>query len=550
MATLVAGSGAIGHADGPAAAATFMMPSALAYGSDGTLYVADEAAQRIRTISAAGIVATLAGSGDTNASGMWVDGGYKDGDALSARFDRPDGIAVAPDGTVYVSDRGNGCIRTISHGEVRTFARGFKSPRGIDLERDGTLYVADWGAGLVRVASDGSSTPVLPSGVAIDRPTGVAVGHSGPHIEQIFVADARGLVEILPPAMTAFRTPAFQGGDETGMGDLPGDFPLGVPHALAAFDATDVVFSDLRDSSVKYFRLHAYMRFLGGDPPEDAPLVGGGGDTAEGIARFDAPMGVTIDPKKFVVVADAGNRRIVRLSTFDRQGYITPADFGNLKYEPHRYRIALVGSSFSWYFTSASDSIAGRVAGQLAGVPALQSRMPEAKYFQIGRLTGEYDLIDNVLSLGAADLVVLLISPVDPLGLNLGSDPAAWSPLVHDRTLRTVAAMKAGHIPIVVAVIPAPQNVSPLESSYLFDQKIADESSDFERDRVALLNALQGIYVPTLDLFPAFRSEIASNAHRPLYITGDIHLTEHGRELVAGEITRFLEKLAPWDQTK
>jgi len=547
-ATLVAGSGLIGHADGPAATASFMMPAAVAYGPDGALYVADEAAQRIRVVSTSGVVTTIAGSGDTNASGMWVDGGYRDGAAGDARFDRPDGIAVGSDGTVYVSDLGNGCVRSISHGEVRTFARGFKSPRGLDVEHDGTLYVADWGAGLVRVAPDGTLSPVVPSGVTIDRPTAVVVGHSGPHIATIFVADARGLVELQLPARTAFRTPAFQSGDETGMGDLPGDFPLGVPHALAAFDATDVVFTDLRDSSVKYFRLHAFLRYLGETPPEDAPLNGGGLDSAAAVPRFDAPMGVAIDPKGLVVVADAGNRRIVRLSTFDRRGYITPAEIADLKFEPNRYRIALVGSSYSWYFTSASDSIAGQLATQLTAVPALAGRAPQAKYFQIGRLGGEYDLIDNVLSLGAADLVVLLISPIDPYGLNLGPDPAAWSPLVHDRTEKTVAAMKAAHIPIVVVVIPAPQNLSPLEAPYLFDQKIADASSDFERERVALFAALQGIDVPTLDLFHAFRNELASVAHRPLYIAGDIHLTYHGRELVASEVARFLETLAPWQR--
>jgi len=50
----IAGSGVAGFADGPAHDAQFMFPTDLAVASDGTLYISDEGAQRIRALSRPG----------------------------------------------------------------------------------------------------------------------------------------------------------------------------------------------------------------------------------------------------------------------------------------------------------------------------------------------------------------------------------------------------------------------------------------------------------------------------------------------------------------
>src|SRR5262245_27527929 len=78
----VAGNGE-GYADGSPAA--FNSPSGLATDSDGNLYVADTGNNRIRKITPAGIVSTVAGSGVA---------GYADGPTSSAQFDGPVGVAV------------------------------------------------------------------------------------------------------------------------------------------------------------------------------------------------------------------------------------------------------------------------------------------------------------------------------------------------------------------------------------------------------------------------------------------------------------------------
>jgi sugar lactone lactonase YvrE len=102
--TTVAGTGAAGALDGPAAGATFQAPTGLALDANGVLYVADRGANKIRLITPSGVVFTLAGSGTA---------GYADGTAASAQFDGPNAVAVDGFGNVFVTDGGNNRLRRI-----------------------------------------------------------------------------------------------------------------------------------------------------------------------------------------------------------------------------------------------------------------------------------------------------------------------------------------------------------------------------------------------------------------------------------------------------
>jgi len=72
----------------------------------GTLYVVDKT-NRVRRITADGIVSTLAGTGTA---------GYRDGPAASAQFAQAQGLAVDEAGAVYVADTGNARLRRIVPG--------------------------------------------------------------------------------------------------------------------------------------------------------------------------------------------------------------------------------------------------------------------------------------------------------------------------------------------------------------------------------------------------------------------------------------------------
>ena len=101
----VAGSGAIGSADGVGTAASFYYPAIIAVDAANNLYITDEENHKIRKITSNGTVSTLAGNGTI---------GSTDGVSTSAQFNFPTGVAVADSNTVFVCDYGNNKIRKIN----------------------------------------------------------------------------------------------------------------------------------------------------------------------------------------------------------------------------------------------------------------------------------------------------------------------------------------------------------------------------------------------------------------------------------------------------
>ena len=105
--TTLAGSGTPAFADGTGAAASFNNPRGIAViPSSGTIVVAEGSRNhRIRLVTPAGVVTTLAGSG----------GGFADGTGAAASFNTPFGVAVIPSPeSIVVGDSGNNRIRLIT----------------------------------------------------------------------------------------------------------------------------------------------------------------------------------------------------------------------------------------------------------------------------------------------------------------------------------------------------------------------------------------------------------------------------------------------------
>jgi sugar lactone lactonase YvrE len=204
--TTVAGSQFEGHSGdgGPATAARLSGPAGLAVDAGGNLLVADYRNNRIRRVSADGIISTIAGTG---VAGFAGDGGR----ALDARLSYPTGVAVGPGGSIYVCDRGNHRVRKIAlDGTITTVAgngmAGFsgdqgiatgaslKDPTSLAIDAKGNLYLADTGNNRIRRvgADDGIITTVAGTGRAglsgdfgpapdasFDRPVSITIDRSG-----------------------------------------------------------------------------------------------------------------------------------------------------------------------------------------------------------------------------------------------------------------------------------------------------------------------------------------------------------------------------------
>jgi DNA-binding beta-propeller fold protein YncE len=114
----IAGRGERGYEGdgGPALNAKFDSPQALAFTSDGRLYIDDEHNNAIRVMDPAGTIQTIVGSKGPGFSG---DGGP----AVSAQIADPENILVRKDGSILIAARDNSRLRIISqNGIINTFA--------------------------------------------------------------------------------------------------------------------------------------------------------------------------------------------------------------------------------------------------------------------------------------------------------------------------------------------------------------------------------------------------------------------------------------------
>lgn len=218
----VAGNGIGGYTGdgGPATSAELYGPFDVAVDVAGNLYIADPnptGAEHIRKVTSAGIISTLAGTGQGAYGG---DYGGDSGPATSARLNGPTGVAIDLAGNVYIADRSNNRVRKVTAtGSISTVAgngtAGFSgddgpatsaelySPSGVAVDMAGNLYIADTLNRRIRKVSGGIITTVAGNGnlaysgdggpatsASLFNPSAVVVDSVG----NMFIADTSNFV--------------------------------------------------------------------------------------------------------------------------------------------------------------------------------------------------------------------------------------------------------------------------------------------------------------------------------------------------------------------
>lgn len=110
------GVSGFGGDGGSATQASLDYPYGIALGPDGSLYIADSSNFQIRRVGPDGVITTVAGTGVVGGDG---------GPATQARLKDPTKVALRPDGSLYIADNGNSRVRRVgSDGVITTFAGG------------------------------------------------------------------------------------------------------------------------------------------------------------------------------------------------------------------------------------------------------------------------------------------------------------------------------------------------------------------------------------------------------------------------------------------
>jgi sugar lactone lactonase YvrE len=389
--TLAGPPGSLGSADGTGSASRFRYPWGVAVDNAGNVYVADTSNHTIRNVTPTGVVTTLAGLAGTAGSG--------DGTGSEARFFVPSGVTLDSAGNVYVADTFNHTIRKVTPtGMVTTLAGNasitnrlgqktggyadgtgntalFRSPSGLAVDSTGCIFVADTHNHTIRKVTQAGVVTTLAGNAAItnqfgdpsggyadgigstarfDQPSGVSVDSAG----KLYVADTgNATIRKVTLIGTNWVVTTLAGladvvGSADGMGSAARFYG---PTALAVDKAGYIYVADASNHSIRKVTPAGVVTTLAGLPTVTSSgyPVGDSADGTGSAARFNRPLGVTVDNMGYVYVTDTLNNVI-------RKGYPALAikSFGpNLGFSNGKFGFNLMGLAAQSVVVEASADL-------------------------------------------------------------------------------------------------------------------------------------------------------------------------------------------------
>jgi sugar lactone lactonase YvrE len=329
---LVAGGGVGG--DGPPAQARLGAPFGVDFDSAGNLYLVEMTGQRVRRLDPAGMLTTVAGLGRKGDAG---DGGP----AAKAEFNGMHGLAVGPDGAVFLADTWNNRIRRLDPktGTITAIAgtgrKGCSGDGGPAVKAEfGGIYsvaidpkgkrlvVADLDNRRVRVIDleSGLVDTVAGNGVR-GVPADGAEARNSPLVDpRAACFDASGNVYVLERGGHALRRVDPAGRIKTVVGTGKKGFDGDGGDALkAALNGPKHLCVD-RDGTVLIADTenHVIRRFHPADG-RITRVAGTGKKGAAGLdgpplsAEFNQPHGVYVHPSGVLYISDSSNHRVVKI---------------------------------------------------------------------------------------------------------------------------------------------------------------------------------------------------------------------------------------------
>jgi len=320
--TLAGTAGSSGSTDATGSAARFYLPIGVSVDTAGNVFVADYFNHTIRKVTSAGVVTTLAGtarsSGSTDATGS------------AARFNSPYGVSVDSAGNVFVADLLNHTIRKVTSAGVVTTLAGtagsvgstdatgsaarFNTPIGVSVDTAGNVFVTDYGnytirkvtsAGVVTTlagtAGSSGSTDATGSAARFNSPIGVSVDTAG----NVFVSEYNNHTIRKVTSAGVVTTLAGTAGS-SGSTDATGSAArFNTPIGVSVDTAGNVFVIDYGNHTIRKVT-------SAGVVTTEAGLAGSSGSNngLGSAARFKNPYGVAVDTAGNVFVTDSNNHTI------------------------------------------------------------------------------------------------------------------------------------------------------------------------------------------------------------------------------------------------